>query len=40
LGAILGLVFLGETLGALTWAGILILSLGILLTTLRPRTAE
>jgi drug/metabolite transporter (DMT)-like permease len=39
LGAVLGLVFLGERLGAVTWAGILVLSLGILLTALRPRTA-
>ena len=37
LGAILGLVLLGETLGAATWVGILILSLGILLTAIRPR---
>ena len=40
LGAILGLVILGEALGAPTWAGILVLSLGILLTALRPRTAR
>ena len=40
LGAILGLVLLGETLGTLTWLGILILSLGILLTAVRPRTAN
>ena len=40
LGAVLGLVFLGETLGAMTWAGILVLSLGILLTAIRPRTAD
>jgi drug/metabolite transporter (DMT)-like permease len=40
LGAVLGLVLLGETLGALTWIGILILSLGILLTALRARTTE
>ncbi len=36
LGAILGLVLLGETLGAATWVGIFILSAGILLTSLRP----
>jgi len=40
LGAILGLVILGEALGAATWAGIVILSLGILLTSLRPRRAS
>ena len=40
LGAILGLVILGEALGAPAWAGILVLSLGILLTALRPRTAR
>ena len=40
LGAILGLVLLGETLGAATWGGILVLSLGILLTALRPRKAS
>jgi drug/metabolite transporter (DMT)-like permease len=40
LGAILGLVFLGETLGTMTWIGILILSLGILLTAIRPRPAD
>ena len=39
LGAILGLVLLGETLGAMTWAGIVVLSLGILMTALRPRAA-
>lgn len=37
LGAILGLLILGETLGPLTWVGIVILSLGILLTAVRPR---
>jgi drug/metabolite transporter (DMT)-like permease len=37
LGAILGLIILGETLGTATWAGIVVLSLGILLTALRPR---
>ena len=40
LGAILGLIFLGETLGTTTWVGIFVLSLGILLTTIRFRTAE
>ena len=40
LGAILGLVLLGEALGPLTWAGILVLSLGILLTSLRPQSAR
>lgn len=40
LGAILGLVLLGETLGAMTWVGIVVLSLGILLTALRPRAAR
>ena len=39
LGAILGWVLLNEALGPMTWAGIVVLSLGILLTTLRPRTA-
>ena len=40
LGAILGLVLLGETLGAATWVGILILSAGILLTAIRPRRSR
>jgi drug/metabolite transporter (DMT)-like permease len=40
LGAILGLVLLGETLGAMTWMGIVVLSLGIVLTALRPRGAR
>jgi drug/metabolite transporter (DMT)-like permease len=40
LGAILGLVLLGETLGTLTWVGIGVLSLGILLTAIRPRRAH
>ncbi len=39
LGALLGLVLLGETLGTTTWVGIFVLSLGILLTAIRPRTA-
>jgi len=39
LGAILGLVLLGEALGTTTWVGIMVLSLGILLTAIRPRTA-
>jgi drug/metabolite transporter (DMT)-like permease len=39
LGAILGLVLLGERLGTMTWAGIVVLSLGILLTAIRPRAA-
>jgi drug/metabolite transporter (DMT)-like permease len=39
-GAILGLVILGEKLGPLTWAGIVVLSLGILLTAVRPRAAK
>jgi drug/metabolite transporter (DMT)-like permease len=39
LGAILGLVLLGEALGPMTWAGIVVLSLGILLTAVRPRAA-
>ena len=39
LGAILGLLILGETLGPLTWVGIVILSLGILLTAVRPRSS-
>jgi drug/metabolite transporter (DMT)-like permease len=38
LGAILGLVLLGEALGATTWVGIVVLSMGILLTAIRPRT--
>jgi drug/metabolite transporter (DMT)-like permease len=38
LGAILGLVLLGEALGTTTWVGIFVLSLGILLTAIRPRT--
>jgi drug/metabolite transporter (DMT)-like permease len=37
LGAILGLVLLGEMLGATTWVGIVVLSMGILLTAIRPR---
>jgi drug/metabolite transporter (DMT)-like permease len=40
LGALLGLVILGETLGGVTWVGILVLSLGILLTAIHPRTAK
>lgn len=40
LGAILGLVLLDETLGTMTWVGIFVLSLGILLTAIRPRTVE
>jgi drug/metabolite transporter (DMT)-like permease len=39
LGAILGLVLLGEELGPSTWVGIFVLSLGILLTSIRRRTA-
>jgi drug/metabolite transporter (DMT)-like permease len=39
LGAILGLVLLDESLGTMTWAGILVLSLGILMTAIRPRAA-
>jgi drug/metabolite transporter (DMT)-like permease len=37
LGAILGVLILGESLGAAAWLGIAILSLGILLTALQPR---
>jgi drug/metabolite transporter (DMT)-like permease len=37
LGAILGLLILGERLGGLTWSGVAVLSLGILLTAVRPR---
>lgn len=37
LGAILGLLILGEALGAMTWIGIVVLSLGILLTAVRPQ---
>jgi drug/metabolite transporter (DMT)-like permease len=40
LGAILGLLILGERLGPMTWAGIVVLSAGILLTALRPRRAR
>jgi drug/metabolite transporter (DMT)-like permease len=40
LGALLGLVILGETLGTLTWVGIGVLSLGILLTAVRPRMVD
>jgi drug/metabolite transporter (DMT)-like permease len=40
LGAILGLLLLGETLGPLTWTGIVVLSAGILLTAVRPRAAR
>ena len=40
LGAILGLLILGETLGPMTWVGIGILSLGILLTAVRPRSSK
>jgi drug/metabolite transporter (DMT)-like permease len=39
LGAILGFLILGERLGSLTWLGIIVLSLGILLTAVRPRKA-
>jgi drug/metabolite transporter (DMT)-like permease len=38
LGAILGLVLLGEILGPMTWVGIFIVTIGILLTTIRRRT--
>jgi len=40
LGAILGWVLLNEALGPMTWAGIVVLSLGILLTAMRSRTAK
>jgi drug/metabolite transporter (DMT)-like permease len=40
LGAILGLIILDEELGAATWIGIAVLSLGILLTALRPRRSR
>ena len=40
LGAILGLIILGEELGVVTWVGIVVLSLGILLTALRPRKSR
>jgi drug/metabolite transporter (DMT)-like permease len=37
LGAILAMLLLGEMLGTATWLGILMLSLGIILTAIRPR---
>jgi drug/metabolite transporter (DMT)-like permease len=40
LGAILGLLILGETLDPLTWTGIVVLSAGILLTAVRPRASR
>ena len=39
-GAILALLILGEQLGALTWLGIAVLSLGILLTAVKPRRSS
>ncbi len=39
LGAILGLVLLGEILGPMTWLGIFIVTIGILFTTIRRRTS-
>jgi drug/metabolite transporter (DMT)-like permease len=39
LGAILGLVLLGEILGPMTWVGIFIVTIGILLTAIRRRTS-
>ena len=39
LGAILGLVLLGEILGPMTWLGIFIVTIGILLTAIRRRTS-
>lgn len=38
-GAIFGLVFLGEKIGVISWVGIAILTLGILLMSLRRRAA-
>jgi drug/metabolite transporter (DMT)-like permease len=40
LGAILGLLILGERLGLMTWVGIVVLSAGILLTAVRPRATR
>lgn len=40
LGAILALLLLGEVLGTTTWLGILVLSLGIILTAIRPRNSK
>ena len=39
LGAILGLILLGEVLGPMTWLGIFIVTIGILLTAIRRRTS-
>jgi drug/metabolite transporter (DMT)-like permease len=39
LGAILGLVLLGEILGPMTWVGIFIVTIGILLTAIRRRSS-
>lgn len=38
-GAVFGLIFLGEQIGAISWVGIAILTLGILLMSVRRRTA-
>jgi drug/metabolite transporter (DMT)-like permease len=40
LGAVLGFLILGERLGPATWAGIAVLSAGILLTAVRPRRGK